>query len=39
MGETGENTDQWVEEFTQLLNKNKIGWTYWPYKKWYPKAE
>lgn len=38
MGETGENTDQWVEEFTQLLNKNKIGWTYWPYKKMVPKS-
>lgn len=33
MGETGENTDEWVSEFRQLLEKNNIGWTYWPYKK------
>ncbi len=33
IGETGENTDEWVKEFTVLLNKNKINWAYWPYKK------
>lgn len=32
-GETGENNDQWVMEFRQLLEKNNIGWHYWPYKK------
>ncbi len=32
-GETGENTDEWVAEFTTLLNQQKIGWHYWPYKK------
>jgi endoglucanase len=33
MGESGENKDDWIEKFTQLLNVNNIGWTYWPYKK------
>ena len=33
MGETGENSDQWVASWTRLMNRNNIGWTYWPYKK------
>ncbi|MFP9113412.1 glycoside hydrolase family 5 protein [Flavobacterium sp. RHBU_3] len=33
IGETGENTDEWIKEFTPLLNKNNIHWAYWPYKK------
>jgi len=32
-GETGENNDGWVREFRDLLDKNQIGWHYWPYKK------
>jgi len=32
-GETGENKDPWVREFRELLDKNNIGWHYWPYKK------
>lgn len=32
-GETGENKDSWVNDFRQLLEKNNIGWHYWPYKK------
>ena len=32
-GETGENTDQWVGDFKKVLEKNNIGWHYWPYKK------
>ncbi len=32
-GETGENTDDWVKDFRILLEKNNIGWHYWPYKK------
>ncbi len=32
-GETGENKDEWVKDFRELLEKNDIGWTYWPYKK------
>jgi endoglucanase len=33
MGETGENKDEWISAFHKLLEKNNIGWTYWPYKK------
>ena len=33
MGETGENTDEWVAAWTRLMNRNNIGWHYWPYKK------
>jgi aryl-phospho-beta-D-glucosidase BglC (GH1 family) len=32
-GETGENNDQWILEFRKLLEKNNIGWHFWPYKK------
>lgn len=32
-GETGENDDKWVKDFRVLLEKNNIGWHYWPYKK------
>jgi len=32
-GETGENEDDWVMNFRILLEKNNIGWHYWPYKK------
>lgn len=33
IGETGENTDEWVMEFRKLLDQNKINWAFWPYKK------
>jgi hypothetical protein len=33
MGESGENNDDWVQNFRELLEKNKIGWHFWPYKK------
>jgi endoglucanase len=33
LGESGENTDEWIAEFRQLLEKNDIGWAFWPYKK------
>ena len=33
MGESGENTDEWIDHFTKVLNANNIGWTFWPYKK------
>ncbi|GAB6283509.1 MAG: hypothetical protein STSR0008_22820 [Ignavibacterium sp.] len=33
MGESGENTNEWIASFTRLLEKNNIGWCYWPYKK------
>jgi aryl-phospho-beta-D-glucosidase BglC (GH1 family) len=33
MGESGENTDEWVASFRSLLERNDIGWCFWPYKK------
>ncbi|HEY0796827.1 MAG TPA: cellulase family glycosylhydrolase [Acidisarcina sp.] len=33
LGESGENTDEWVGKFTAVLEKNDIGWAFWPYKK------
>ena len=33
MGESGENDDAWVQAFRELLDENKIHWTFWPYKK------
>ncbi|WP_419801630.1 glycoside hydrolase family 5 protein [Mucilaginibacter sp.] len=33
IGETGENNDEWIKNFRLLLEKNNIGWHYWPYKK------
>lgn len=38
MGETGENTDEWVEAFRKTLEENNISWTFWPYKKLVPKS-
>ncbi|HJP64252.1 MAG TPA: cellulase family glycosylhydrolase [Mucilaginibacter sp.] len=32
-GETGENKDEWVKLFKDVLEENNIGWHYWPYKK------
>jgi aryl-phospho-beta-D-glucosidase BglC (GH1 family) len=33
MGESGENTDEWIASFRTLLERNQIGWCFWPYKK------
>jgi hypothetical protein len=33
MGESGENQDSWIEQFRTMLEKNDVGWTFWPYKK------
>lgn len=33
VGETGENSDEWVASFRQLLDEHNIGWCFWPYKK------
>jgi hypothetical protein len=33
MGETGENSDVWIRGFRRLLERNNMGWTFWPYKK------
>ena len=33
LGESGENADQWIEQFVRMLEKNEVGWCFWPYKK------
>jgi len=33
LGESGENTNEWINDFRTLLEKNNIGWCFWPYKK------
>src|SRR5882724_11457477 len=33
MGESGENTDEWISSFRRLLEANNIGWCFWPYKR------
>jgi endoglucanase len=33
MGESGENTDEWIASFRALLELNNISWCFWPYKK------
>lgn len=33
MGESGENTDDWTGKFVGVLEKDEIGWCFWPYKK------
>jgi endoglucanase len=33
LGESGENTDEWIASFRGLLERNRIGWCFWPYKK------
>jgi endoglucanase len=33
LGESGENTDDWIAKFVAVLDTNKIGWAFWPYKK------
>jgi endoglucanase len=33
MGESGENSNSWFTDAIQLLEKNKIGWAWWPLKK------
>jgi endoglucanase len=32
-GETGENTNEWIDSFRTTLEQEKIGWHFWPYKK------
>ncbi len=33
LGESGENTNEWISSFRKLLEQNNIGWCFWPYKK------
>ncbi len=33
LGETGENSNQWMTEMAELMKNNNIGWATWPHKK------
>lgn len=33
LGESGENENEWINSFRLLLEKNNLGWCFWPYKK------
>jgi aryl-phospho-beta-D-glucosidase BglC (GH1 family) len=33
LGESGENTDEWIGAFRRLNERNNFGWCFWPYKK------
>lgn len=33
MGESGENSNQWFAETIKMLEKNNVGWSWWPLKK------
>lgn len=33
LGESGENSDEWVAKFRTLLEEENIGWCFWPFKK------
>jgi endoglucanase len=33
LGESGENTDEWINSLGLLLEKNGINWCFWTYKK------
>jgi endoglucanase len=33
LGESGENTNEWISDFRKTLERNEIGWCFWPYKK------
>ena len=33
LGESGENKDEWIAQFVTVLERNDIGWCFWPYKR------
>jgi endoglucanase len=33
LGESGENADAWIRDFRIVLEKDEVGWAFWPYKK------
>lgn len=33
LGESGENTNEWIYQFRKVLDSNSISWAFWPYKK------
>jgi endoglucanase len=33
LGESGENKDEWIAAFRQMLEENQVGWCFWTYKR------
>lgn len=33
LGESGENKNEWINSFRKMLERNNVGWHFWPYKK------
>ena len=33
LGESGENTDEWVKRFRLALERHEVGWAFWTYKR------
>lgn len=33
LGESGENSDEWIKAFRELNETNQIGWCFWTYKR------
>lgn len=33
LGESGENNGRWIDSFRRMLERDSIGWCFWPYKK------
>ncbi|MCL5027804.1 MAG: glycoside hydrolase family 5 protein [Bacteroidetes bacterium] len=33
LGESGENTMQWISSFRNLLERNDVGWCFWTFKR------
>jgi len=33
LGESGENSDEWIAACVKLVESHGIGWAFWPYKK------
>ena len=33
LGESGENTDEWVKSFRLALERHEVGWAFWTYKR------
>jgi aryl-phospho-beta-D-glucosidase BglC (GH1 family) len=33
MGESGENSNEWIASWRKLQDRNNIGWCFWPFKK------
>lgn len=33
LGESGENKNEWFRDCTELVERNHIGWSWWPHKK------